>query len=171
MISNSLNTKFVDLMSFDCDHTNVVNKSIDSYERIFDFSINSNFKYVVNKPIPKLNLPQIKSSLNIDLNEGFEEALKGNKILPNPSFYKDKKWNYLLKSLYENKFISKDKPNFVSLDRIIADALITPYNNWQKQIFAIIFKGMSDLKKNLINLFLKLNIQSKELSIYTTESH
>ncbi len=59
MISNSLNTKFVDLMSFDCDDTNVTNKSIDSYERIFDFSIDSNSKYVMNKPIPKLNLPQI----------------------------------------------------------------------------------------------------------------
>jgi hypothetical protein len=144
MISNSLNTKFVDLMSFDCDHTNVVNKSIDSYEHLFYFLIDSNSKYVVNKPIPKLVLPQIKSNLNIDLNEGFKEALKGNKIIPNSYYYNDKKWTYLLKSLYENKFFSRDKPNFVSLDTIIADALITPYNNWQKQIFAIMFKGMSD---------------------------
>jgi hypothetical protein len=150
MTFNSLNAKFVDLMSFDCDDTNVVNKSIDSYERIFDFSIDSNSKYVVNKPIPKLVLPQIKSNLNIDLNEGFKEALKGNKTLPNLSLYNDQKWNYLLKSLYENKFISRDKPKFVSLDTIIADALITPYNNWQKQIFAIMFKGMKNLQKNEI---------------------
>jgi hypothetical protein len=127
--------EFIAELSFECD-------PIKSYERLFDFSIESLCAPVEYPKTPLLNLPPNMTSLNINLLENLEEWKKNFGKITDKTTYRNRKWERFLEILNEKQFMKKESPHIVSFGSIITSVLCAIYDDSEKCIYAVMFEGM-----------------------------
>jgi hypothetical protein len=150
---------FIKKMRFSCDSTYDEFNNFDSFENLMHFSIDSQLNYLENKSIPKLDLPQERTRLRLNLEEGFNEVVVKQKLITNYNNYRNQKWTHFLKCLIDNQIIAKEKPDFVSFGGLISDVLSAFYLDFQpnETLFALRFRGFDYLFYLTLNsIFLSL---------------
>jgi hypothetical protein len=119
------------------------------------FSIDSQLNYLENRSIPKLELPQERTRLRLNLEEGFNEAVDNQILITDYDKYRNQKWTHFLKCLIDNQIIVKEKPDFVSFGGLISDVLSAVYQHFlpnemrktqrKMTLFALSFGGFDYL--------------------------